>query len=266
MRNGTILIVGHSHTACVARALRARTHHWAAPAGLCTHVVNLMTFMPTLGLTFNDVLLREPASEPRLRREVVAEIERGIVPGSHVHVVSMVGGNVHNFLGLMRAPIPFDFVLPEAPDLPLEAGARIIPYSAMQACLEELMRDDRATLAALRRQFSGVLLHLESPPPPRDDAYVVQWLGTFRDFNDTGEIVSATLRYKLWRLHSTIVKRFCHDLGIILAEAPLETRDAEGFLARQAYQDATHANAWYGSRLVGQLEAFAMSHQFERAA
>lgn len=266
MRHSTILIVGHSHTVCVNEALQARSQQWAAPAALQARVVDLVHLMPTLGLTISDLLLTDPATPPRLRPEVVIEIERHIVPGSRVYVVSMTGGNVHNHMGLMRAPIPFDFVLPEAPDLPLDEDARIIPYAAMSACLEQRMRYDRATLEALRRQFSGVLLHMESPPPPGDDGHVARWLGAFRDLNTSGAIVSAPLRYKLWRLHSSIVERFCHELGIFFVQTPIEARDARGFLAPQAYQDATHANAWFGSRLLGQMEAVVMVDQCERAA
>ena len=266
MLSSTILIVGHSHTVCVTEALQARSQHWAAPRGLRARVVNLVKFMPTLGLTISDMLLSDKLGPPQLRPEVVIEIQRHIVPGSRVYVVSMMSGNVHNHMGLMRAPIPFDFVLPNAPELPIEEGAQVIPYSAMSACLEQRLRYDRRTLEALRREFSGVILHMESPPPPSDDAHVVQWLGVMRELNTSADIVSAALRYKLWCLHSTLMKRFCHELGIIFVEAPTEACDAQGLLARQAYQDATHANAWFGSRQLRQIEAVVMLDQFESAA
>jgi len=42
-------------------------------------------------------------------------------------IVSVIGGNGHFRLGLVNNSRRHDFVLPEAPDLPLESGAEIIP-------------------------------------------------------------------------------------------------------------------------------------------
>ena len=266
MLTSTILIVGHSHTASVLGALSVRNKHWAAPEGLHVGVVNLRKLMPDLGLTTRDVIVLQPPAPPRLHPGVVAEVERLIVPDSRLYLVSMIGGNAHNVLGLIRAEIPFDFILPEAPQLPLEPGAQLVPYGAMRTVLEQRMQSDRNTLEALRRLYPGVLLHMESPPPPQDDAYVAAALEDFRTIFPSGDVVSATLRYKLWRLHSTIVERYCHELGIIFVQAPVETRDAHGYLASQAYGNATHGNAWYGSRLLGQMEAIVLVEQSERAA
>ena len=266
MLSSTILIVGHSHTASVLGALSVRNKHWAAPDGLHVGVVNLPKLMPSLGLTTRDVTVLEPPAPPRLHAEVIAEIERLVVPDSRLYLVSMIGGNAHNVLGLIRSDVPFDFILPEAPQLPLDAGAQLVPYTAMRAVLEQRMQNDRNTLEALRRLYPGVLLHMESPPPPRDDEYVAGALEDFRTLFPDGDVVSATLRYKLWRLHSSIVERYCHELGIIFVQAPIEARDAEGYLAPQAYGNATHGNAWYGSRLLGQMEAIVMVDQSERAA
>ena len=266
MVSSTILIVGYSHTVAVRNALATRNRHWAAPEWLNVRVLNLREFMPTLGLTVADVTQVDSQGPPHLHPEILGEIERQTIPDSRVYVASMVGRNVHNIFGLMRADVPFDFVLPEAPDLPIEGGAQLIPYAAMTACLERHLGHDRSTLEALRRQFPRGLVHLESPPPPRDDEYVTQHLGAFRTLNASGHIVSAALRFKLWRLYSTIMRRFCQELGIVYVPSPIETRDAHGFLARQAYGDATHGNPWYGSRLLLQLEALVMVDQCETAA
>jgi hypothetical protein len=129
------------------------------------------------------------------------------------------------------------------------------------------MRYERCTLDALRRQYPGPLLHLESPAPPRDDAFVADALDEFRSLSPDGTVVAAALRYKLWRLHSTIVRSFCDGYGITFVPAPAEALDADGYLARHACQDATHANAWYGGRLLDQIGAIVSSgHDDRRAA
>lgn len=263
----SVVVIGHSHTPSILKALSDSTDAWTVPQGLHVEAVNLREFMPSVGLTTREVTRFEPPAPPALHPAVIAALDGCVVPGSHVCVVSMIGGNSHNVLGLFRHERPFDFVLPGDSSLPIETGAQIVPYSAMRACLERRMRYERGTLEALRRHHPGALLHLESPAPPRDDGFVADALDEFRTLSPDGTVVGAALRYKLWRLHSAIVKDFCDALGITFVAAPVDALDGHGFLARHACEDATHANAWYGHRLLNQIDALVSSgHDDRRAA
>jgi hypothetical protein len=262
----TVAIVGHSHSGCVLAALAAGPPYWEAPEGLQVRGVNLAQLVPQLGLQPRDQTLIEPNAAPRVHPAVAAEVDRLFEMGTPVQFVSMLGGNGHNIVGLIRHEIPFDFVLPEAPDLPLEAGAQLLPYGVMRTLLERRVQFERATLVAFRHQYQGPFIHLESPPPPRDDQFVATSLDEFFKSRPVGPIVSAALRYKLWRLHSTIVERSCHELGITFVRTPAEACDPDGFLDRKAYGNATHANAWYGGRVLQQIARLVLPPRDDRRA
>jgi hypothetical protein len=259
-----VAIVGHSHSACVFAALAAGRHYWSAPDGVAIRGINLREVVPGLGLEPRDQIVIEPGAPPRVHPAVAAEIDRLFEPDASVHFVSMLGGNGHNIVGLIRHEIPFDFVLPEAPDLPLEAGAQVMPYGVMRTILERRVQYERSTLVAFRNQYPGPFMHIESPPPPRDDQFVAASLDEFFKNRPAGPVVSAALRYKLWRLHSTIVERSCHELGITFVKAPADACDPDGFLDRRAYGNATHGNPWYGGRVLHQIAALAMASQDDR--
>jgi hypothetical protein len=263
----SVAIVGHSHTSAVAGALAAGTRYWTAPEGLHVRVLNIVQLVADLGIDRLEQTLTAPDAPPRVHPGIAAEIDRAFAPDARPYFVSMLGGNGHNIMGLLRHQVPFDFVLPEASHLPLEAGAQVIPYGAMRALLERRLKYERNTFEAMRRQYPGPYLHLESPPPPRDDDYVVKSLDDFfRNKNSPDGIVSAALRYKLWRLHSTIVQSFCEALGMTFVRTPVEACDPDGYLAPQAYANATHANAWYGGLLLRQVEAIVTAGQDDRRA
>ena len=260
----TVAIVGHSHSGCVLAALGAGRPYWEAPEGLQIRGVNLAQLVQRLGLNPLDQTTIEPGAPPRVHPAVLAEVAPLFESDEPVHFVSMLGGNGHNIVGLIRHEIPFDFVLPEAPQLPLETGSQLIPYAVMRTLLERRLQFERSTMVAFRSQYPGPFVHLESPPPPRDDQFVATSLDEFFKSRPAGSIVSASLRYKLWRLHSTIVERTCHELGITFVRTPPDACDPDGFLHQRAYGNATHANAWYGGRVLRQIASLVMAPQGDR--
>jgi hypothetical protein len=262
----SVAIVGHSHSGCVLAALGAGRPYWEAPEGLQIRGVNLAQLVQRLALNPLEQTVFEEGAPPRVHPAVLDEVAPLLESESPVHFVSMLGGNGHNIVGLIRHDIPFDFVLPEAPHLPLEAGAQLLPYAVMRTLLERRLHFERSTMIAFRAYYPGPFVHLESPPPPRDDQFVATSLDEYFKSRPAGSIVSAALRYKLWRLHSTIVERTCQELGITFVKAPAEACDSDGFLVRRAYGNATHANAWYGGRVLHQIATLVMPQGDRRVA
>ena len=166
--------------------------------------------------------------------------------------VSMIGGNGHNVLGLMRTGEPFDFVHPEAPDLPLEQDFDALAFDDVENRLRELIEPEMKALAAIRAAFDGPMIHLESPPPVEDDEFASEKLERF--FQDRGErVVFSHMRWRLWRLHSGIFRKQCEAVGIDFIPAPASAM-TNGYLARDCYgKGPTHANEAYGRRLIDQI-------------
>lgn len=76
--------------------------------------------------------------------------------------MSCVAGNAHYSLGLINNPRGFDFVLPLAPDMPLQEGAEIIPYGLIRKHLLDMAHE---TIPALHKAARAPMAQLGSPPP-----------------------------------------------------------------------------------------------------
>ena len=171
-------------------------------------------------------------------------------------VFSCFGGNAHNVLGLVRHPRPYDFVLDEEPKRMVDEAAEIIPAALVENTLSRQggFPETLWCLRALKRTCGGLLAHCESPPPVPSAAHLLQFAGVFKEKFQQCGVAPAALRYKLWRLHSRLIRRECESLGILFLDAPAQMMDADGYLAEPGWnQDATHGNAAYGMAVVRQL-------------
>jgi hypothetical protein len=230
MPRAPVICIGSSHTSSVALAARA--------ANADIPIINLK----------HTPAFADDSAERALHPSLVPWL-------SGKTVVSMVGGNVHNQLGLVRHPRPFDFVLPSEPDLPSGDG-ELIPSGALETVLHKRMTTELTLLRLLKRHAQGPMYHLESPPPVADDEYIRASIDPYFVERGVGElgIVSPLLRYKLWRLYSGLVRRACVALRINFVPCPAEAM-TNGFLRTELCANATHANERYGSLLLAQLEA-----------
>ena len=225
-----LVIIGHSHTEPVAAA--------AAAAGVPLDVLNFW-HLPEPFIEAGDRLQLKPALRARL-----------LAP-----VFSLVGGNVHQDVGLVVHPRRFDFVWPERPDLALEDGAEIIPYDAVQAALSARAGYFLDIMSAVRDATSGPVFHIESPPTygpeilPRDDAGFAHFFGKDAEFSPPW------LRFKLWRVHSDIVAAHCRAIGIQFLAHPPEAVTEAGFLRDAYHGTPAHANAAYGALVLAQMRA-----------
>lgn len=235
---GTLACIGHSHVSCVAEA--------AIVDGVALESVN---FWGIPGCT-------EPAdSDGGLRLAAKVTHWLDACPGV---VFSFMGGAAHTVVGTLAFPRRIDFVLPEAPGLPLDPRAEVLPVRAVEAVLAERARPYLGLMEQVLAHSSHGMLHVEPPPPSADGERVfrdVPW--AFYPAEMRREVSPWPLRYKLWRLHSGILHRWCdaHAVGWIVC--PPECQDEHGCLADRYYLDGAHANAAYGKLVLRQLQASA---------
>ena len=238
-----LLFVGHSHLSAIHKAYRrfgAKGNGFAIEAEFVQ--LSRAEFRPQFkpGFFRKDILNRRTIKAIRRAKNDV--------------LVSCIGGNVHNVFGLVNHPQPFEFILPDEPDLPVADNAEILPHAAMRLALAGRMRRHLRLLQAVRRHMPGRMLHLESPPPIPSTEYILAHPGTFGKKIVERGIAPVWLRYKLWRLASTIFREECITLGIEWVPVPRQMQDADGMLIARAWsRDATHANPWYGRCLLRNL-------------
>lgn len=227
--------IGHSHVTCVAQAARiAETslqawNFWEMPGAV-----------------------ERADGEPRLSPTMSQQVQQIDGP-----VFSLIGGAAHGVLGMLVHPRRFDFVLAEEPGLALDAAAELIPCVAVQRTLEALMSDYLILMAQVNSLCQGPMFHIESPPPFADAQRMQQDIPWDMYPGMLHEISSAPLRYKLWRLHSSILREWCAAAGAGFVPAPPATMDQNGFMLEAFYGDGAHANAAYGELVLAQMRRLA---------
>jgi glycosyltransferase involved in cell wall biosynthesis len=230
-----VLCIGHSHLMCVAKAAREAGFHLQA-------------------LNFWEMTdaVEQHEDGPRLSAPLQRKLREHAGP-----VFSLIGGGVYGELGTLVHPRRFDFVLPQAPELPLDDAAELLPALAVRRVMESMLADYLSLMAQVRALCSGPMFHIEPPPPSADgermckDVVWAMFPGMLR------EISPAALRLKLWKLHSRIIAEWCDEAGVRFVPCPPSSIGAEGFLDDACYGDGAHANVSYGERVIAQIRSLA---------
>jgi hypothetical protein len=174
-------------------------------------------------------------------------------------VFSFVGGAVHQDVGLVVHPRPYDFSLPERPDLPFSEGAEIVPYEAVLAVMQDRTQLYLQIMGAIRASIQGPMFHMQSPPIYVEETVPENDSGWVDFFGEDRQIAPAWLRYKLWRVHSEIVRSYCDETGIVFVPHPPEAVDARGFLTDAFHGTTAHANQAYGALVLRQMQELAFN-------
>jgi len=194
-------------------------------------------------------------------------IEESNSQGDLRMVVSSIAGSAHFIYGSINNPEPFDFVVPESPNLPLDRDAKLIPYDLIR----KKLRSELAPAMEVTKRIKSCTeapIYLLSPPPPvgSPDAITTHineaaarmsegWVKRLQSDMRSRGIAPPALRYKLWSAFVDIAKQLCAELGIIFLPGPSEAKDGNGFLREEYRWDGFHANPRYGELIVGQLIA-----------
>ena len=223
-----LVCIGHSHTENVAAA--------AAAAGVAMDVLNFW-HLPSPFVVEDGLQRLAPAVRARL-----------VAP-----VFSLVGGAVHQDVGLVAHPRPFDFVWPANPGLPLVQGSEIIPFDAIYMVMLARTQPYLDIIGAVRHAVEGAVFHIESPPTYDREALPENDPGFYHFFGKDAAFSPPWLRYKLWRVHSQIVAQHCAAIGVGFIAHPREAVTPDGFLRADLHGTPAHANAAYGALVLAQM-------------
>ncbi|MFS2004296.1 hypothetical protein ACEN9F_11795 [Duganella sp. CT11-25] len=177
--------------------------------------------------------------------------------GPYARVCLFIRASRHIVLGLVNHPGgPFDFHLPEQPQLPLVADATLYPYGLLKAILQRHMRQDFADLAVFHAQFRQRPLYVIEPPAPSPRDHVLRHPAGFAQAIAQHGLAPDRLRYKFWRLHTQLLREYCARSGMRFVPVPPQSVDQDGMLRQQfCRDDPTHGNLLYGKLMIQQLHA-----------
>jgi hypothetical protein len=132
----------------------------------------------------------------------------------------------------------------------------------MRAHLATRLQPQLRTISAIVNAASGPVYQFEGAPPP-GDRWMLESAGGEKarakkrklPAGSDGTPAGRFVRYKLWRLHSQIMRGHAEEAGIRFVAHPREAVDEEGFLRDELCGNATHANAAYGALILEQMRS-----------
>lgn len=222
---------------------------------------------------YRDIIKREtlPFSIDFVRIDQPPNVE-GLIAESNSQgdlqmVVSSIAGSAHFLHGSVNNPEPFDFVVPESPNLLLDPDAKLVPYDLIRKRLHWELAPAMGVMKQLK-SCTDVPLYQLSPPPPVGNSDAVaehinvaaaqmsdRWVQQLQSDMRRRGIAPPALRFKLWSAFVDVAKQLCAEFGISFLPSPTETKDRDGFLREEYRWDAFHANPRYGELVVRQLIA-----------
>jgi len=239
-----LLAIGSSHLYAILVGYEQLAKAKVVPFKLTGIQLNSTRFAPLTTKTPGGV---------QLNQNLRAEIEALLRTLDPAYILYSPGGNVHNVIGLVEHPKPFDFYLPHAHS-PSAENSQILPYELVRAVIRERSRPAIALLQLIECFSETPALYISSPPPIRSEELIKARPGAFRDAIATHGIAPATLRLKLWDVSCRVMQAECSKLNIPFLDAPRESMDQEGFLLESYHgSDPTHGNAAYGKLVVHQI-------------
>ncbi|MES1201522.1 MAG: hypothetical protein ABUS57_08745 [Pseudomonadota bacterium] len=173
-------------------------------------------------------------------------------------VMLSYGGNEHNAHFLCAVQPPFDFMLADEPDAPLDTSAQVLPETMIDAWFALFGTGLREALAPIMACGPREIFVLGTPAPKRDEAHLRQAIVREPGLMAKAEAIGmsaetlrftpAYLRRKLWKKLQSAYAATARELGGDFIPVPPDSLDADGLLKAE-YQtpDATHANFQYGA-------------------
>jgi len=238
------VFIGHSHIN--ALILAARNHH---------EFSERMHFFHLKRDIGDEPLLFDSGKE---KKTLNSKIKNALVSLSALDrtvIISLIGGNAHNVLGMLKHPIPFDFLNDESDEIIQDDGTVFISYAQMHDVMLHRVKYRFEILDIIKSCVSLPMFHLESPPPVGNCDYILKHLGPhFNQIPGDKEVAPRSLRKKLWQLHSRVFEDHCNATDVGFIPVPPGTLDEEGFLKIEGYSSsATHGNVWYGEQVLNDV-------------
>jgi hypothetical protein len=218
-------LVGNSHVICVARSTEPPLNcevHGIQEEDLVTQADGTLVLHPSL-----KARLYEP-------------------------LVSFVDESIQSILGHIQHPRPFDFIHPDAPDLPFIEGAEIIPYRCVADAVHLFAHRCLETIRLFREAVPGRMLHMEPLRPFREDTLPDSPLWQYV-IGDITEVSPPYLRLKIWMIYSDVMRQFCERHGIVYVPNPPAAIDDEGFTRQEYLGPAAHGNVAFGALVRRQI-------------
>lgn len=206
---------------------------------------------------FRFEIIKPSAISPGRREEVKLSLARlwcriGYRPDV---LCLMLGGNVHNILGLLNHPVPFHLD-------PTQPQGQFIPRNMMRAGIEQRYAKQFALSDKIAAAFPHARrLVVSAPPPLSDPEHIRRYAGSFRP-NLAQGVSPEAHRLALFQLQTEVFRAYAARINAGFVTPPPEALTRSGMLAMPfARDDPTHANSAYGALMLARIRAAAKESQ-----
>ena len=164
-------------------------------------------------------------------------------------------GEEHIYISRAHHDTPYDYYLPNHPELPLLRGRQVIPLPAIQALMQRKLARALANFALIRLVKPHMrLVNIVCPPP-----VPAHLLGTTGRNYVPSQAAAAGgedgLRLKNYYTYREMLLNAMAQLDITSLLPPPETVGPDGLLLPDYVADPVHGNARYGSKVLAQMNA-----------
>ncbi len=164
-----------------------------------------------------------------------------------------IHGEEHIQLALRERPDPYDFDLPERPDLMMLPGRQVLPLAVIEQLVAEQLEKTRAILMAIRAAQARLrVINVVCPPTIRTE----HWdpgPGGVRD--ESMALTPPSVRLKVYQLYERQLRQAATGWRIENLLPPAETVNELGYLRDEFAADSVHGNRHYGELVVQQMNA-----------
>jgi hypothetical protein len=166
---------------------------------------------------------------------------------------TFIHGEEHIHLALRERPDPFDFHLPERPDLVLLPGRQVLPLAVVEKLVAHQLEKSRAILMAIRATQPELrVVNVVCPPTIRTERWDP---GPAVTNPEQVEMTPLSVRLKVYLVYERLLRQACAECGIESLAPPPETVSEQGTLRDEFAGDSVHGNKHYGELVVRQMKA-----------
>jgi hypothetical protein len=245
-----IVLIGHSHIACFELLLKKKDF-----ISRCSNfnfiILNL------LSKNFNcDYYFDKKKKISIIWNE---NIKKKISNKNDNIIISSFGGNSHVELGFVKHDEPFDFILKEFPNLPINKKYRLLSRDEVEHMLSGNagFPETIACLKSIDNFPNEKIYHIESPPPVFSNTLIYKKAVNFKSQFDKYGINDPFIRFKLWKLQSFLINDLCKKLRIEFVTSNRKIfLDNKSFLKKKYMTDFCHANEKFAEIIFNNIFKF----------
>ena len=240
-----IILIGHSHTNCIFSELHKSYRNKYQIERI--HIADILkiTQDEKLDCSLGEVLVREIDK----RISILSTPKKLFsLKKDKINIVLLFGGSFHNMLGLIEMNPPFDFI--DVEDKTVNENVELVPLNAIKLMFRQDIDPNESLVSVIREKYQYNIFHLGFPPPLQDAKTIMENIETYFTIRYKNPVLaSSSLRSKLWRVYLSMYCEMYEKYNIPYVPVP-ETMIEGGFLCKDAFADATHANDLYAKAYI----------------